>query len=281
MVQITMLYTHIYYIITLFVGSHGVHKSEEHKNNETLAFENISTAFVSLISGVSEHLEKCKFETLRRACVAQTKTPNGAKLSPNVKKKIKNTSNIDELLDILVESPYCSWIDLRLLEALVAASGSSKAKSLLSSYKEVVFSKKLFDVLPNIPSKEVEEGFYSRIVSKVGKNANDITVDDLLKFQSQLEDVIMDIGKGTCTLKHFKDGCVEIHWYIPTNCTEHAYRSANVKRHKFRELSLLYLQIGSFPTIYDPFSTHLSQPIASEPQPPVFAGKTVPYICYQ
>ena len=153
------------------------------------------------------------------------------------------------------------------------ASGSSTADALLSSYKEAIFSKKLCDALPSILNKKDEEGFYSTIVSKVGKDANEITVADLLKFQSQLEAMIMDIGKGVCTLKHIKGGCVEIYWYIPTHCVENAYHNASIRRHKFHELSLLYLQIENFPIIYDPLTAQSSQPIVSEPQPPVSAGK--------
>jgi len=225
------------------------------------AFESISTAFVCLISSINAQLTGSKFLDLRRACIAQIKTPSGAKLSPNVVEKIKISKNLDELLDILVDSPFCSWIDLRLLEALVAASGSNSAKALLSSYKSIIFSKKLYDVLPSAPSKKVKDEFYSIIVSKFNKDADEITVADLLELQSDLEVAIMNIGNGTCTLDHFTDGCIEIHWYIPTHCVEHAYHSASVKRHKFHDLSLHYLQVGTFPIIYDPLTDYLSQPI--------------------
>ena len=220
-----------------------------------------------------------KFVDLRRACLAQIKTPSGAKLSPNVIEKIKSTKNLDELLDALVDTPYCSWIDLRLIEALVNASDSSTADTLLSSYKNAIFSKKLCDALPSIPIKEDGEGFYSKVVAKVGKKADEITVNDLLRFQSQLEAVIMDIGEGTCTLKHFKDGCIEIHWYIPTHFIEQAYHSATLKRQKFHELSLLYLQLGSFPILHNPLSVYSSQQSVPEPPPPVSVGKT--FHCYK
>ena len=264
-----------------YIGHQDGEESQEHKSKENLilpdfaAFETISTAFVCLISSINAQLAGSKFLDLRRACLAQIKTPSGAKLSPTVIKKIKSTKNLDELLDLLVDSPYCSWIDLRLLEALVAASGSSTAKALLSSYKKAIFSKKLYSVLPIAPSKKAKDEFYSVIVSKVNKNADEITVADLLELQSDLEVVIMDIGNGTCTLDHFTDGCIEIHWYIPTHCVEHAHRSASVKGHKFHDFSLLYLQIGDFPVIYDSLRADSPQPIGSKPQPPVSPGKIV------
>jgi len=48
--------------------------------------------------------------------------------------KVKSANNLDTLLDTLTDSPYWSWIDMRLLEAMVAASGSNVAKDLLTSY---------------------------------------------------------------------------------------------------------------------------------------------------
>ena len=166
--------------------------------------------------------------------------------------KIKSTNNLNALLDVLAESPYWSWIDLRLLEGMVIASGSSVANSLLSHYQNVVFSKRLLEVLPSIPNKEVKDAYYSKIVSKINKDLDDIIVSDLLEFQSELETVIMDLKNGTCALVHIKEGCIEIDWYIPMHCINHAYKSACCKRHKFHSLDLLCLQIGSYGKIYDP-----------------------------
>ena len=234
--------------------------------------KNISGAFVCLTSRVAEYLATAKFSSIRRACITQTNTPNGVQFSPDIEKKIKSSTNLDDLLDVLAESPFWSWIDLRLLEALVAASGSSKCDTLISSYKEAIFSRKLIDILPNVPSKELKEKYYMKIVSKLDKEADDITVADLLEFRSQLEVVIMDIKNGICVLDHFKDGCVEIHWYIPAEIVDHAYQTASIQYHKFHELHLQYLQIGSFPPIYNPLMMRLPQ-LESVPSLPDIAGE--------
>ena len=265
-------------LIVIYVGLNDSEDTEGQQSGKPhlpdfTSFQSISTAFVSLISGINAQLAKSKFLDLRRACLAQIKTPSGAKLSPEIVVKIKLTKTLDQLLDVLVESPYCSWIDLRLLEALVAASNSSEAMTLLDNYKTAIFSKRLYDVLPSAPSKKVKEEFYTIIVSKFDKNANEITIADLLELQSDLEVVIMDIGNGTCTLDHFNDGCVNIQWYIPTHCTEHAYQSASIKRHKFQAFSLQYLQIGNYPSLHNPLL--LVQPPESELQPPDFVGKII------
>ena len=216
-------------------------------------------------------MRKADFYIIRRSCLEQINTPNGAQLLPEDVASIKASKNIDELLDVLAVSAYWSWIDVRLLEAMVAASNNTKAINLIDRYKNVIFKKKLKDVLPDAPGKEVKEAYYTKIVSKVNKDPNDITVEDLLKFQSQLETVIMDIKNGVCILEHLEKGCIEVHWYIPTSCVDGAYRTARVKCYQFNDLHLQYLKIGDYPVIHDPLAS--PDVVVSAPSPPVNVGK--------
>ena len=255
----------------------------EKKQESTLTFDisnfdSIREAYISLTSTVGKLLQNEDFPAIRRSCIEQMKTPSGAQLSPDMVQKIKAANDLNSLLDTLVDSPYWSWIDLRLLEAMVAASGSGIAKGFLKSYRNAVFSKKLLEVLPSIPNTEVKDAYYSKIVSKVHKDVDQIIVSDLLQFQSQLETVILDIASGTCSLACIKEGCIEIHWLIPTHCIDHVYKSAYLKRHKFCKLHLQYLQIGTHQAIYDPSVLHYSKIATAEISLPVTAGKICSYI---
>ena len=234
-------------------------------------FKSVSTAFVTLTSNLTRLLRKADFHIIRRSCLEQINTPNGAQLLPEDVIAIKASKNIDELLDVLAVSAYWSWIDVRLLEAMVAASDNMNATSLIERYKNAIFKKKLKDILPDAPGKEVKEAYYTKIVSKVDKDPNDITVEDLLKFQSQLETVIMDIKNGVCILEHLEKGCIEIHWYIPTSCVDGAYQTARVKCYQFNDFRLQYLKIGHYPVIHDPLAS--PDVVASAPSPPVNVGK--------
>ena len=241
-------------------------------------FDSIREAFISLTSSISRLLQNEYFPPIRRSCIEQMKTPSGAQLSPDMIQKIKAANDLNALLDILVDCPYWSWIDLRLLEAMVAASGSSVAKGFINSYRNAIFSKKLLEVLPSIPNTEVKDAYYSKIVSKVQKDVEQITVSDLLKFQYHLETVIMGLANGTCSLASIKEGCIEIHWLVPTHCIGHAYQSACLKRHKFHEFHLQYLQIGGHRIICDPLVLHHSRTATSEIPLPVKAGEIHIYI---
>ena len=232
-------------------------------------FENVTIAFVTLTSKLTRLLRRADFYIIRRSCIDQINTPNGAQLQPKDVSDIKTSKNIDELLDVLAVSAYWSWIDVRLLEAMVTASDNTSAKNLIKNYKDAIFKKKLEEILPDVPGKDIKEAYYIKVVSKVDKDPHDITVADLLKFQSQLETVIMDIKKGICVLEHLEKGCIEVHWYIPTKCVKKAYLSARVRCYHFKDLHLQYLKIGHYPVIHDPL---VSPDLVSAPSPPVDVG---------
>ena len=233
-------------------------------------FKSVTQAFLTLTSKLTKLLRKADFHIIRRSCIEQISTPNGAQLLPEDVSAIKSSKNIDELLDVLAFSAYWSWIDVRLLEAVVTASDNMNAINLIEKYKDAIFQRKLKEILPDAPGKEIKEAYYSKIVSKVNKDPNDITVADLLKFQSQLETVIMDIKKGVCVLEHLEKGCIEVHWYIPTSCVDRAYQSARVRCYQFKDLHLQYLKIGHNPVIHDPLT---SFDLVPAPSPPVNIGK--------
>ena len=233
-------------------------------------YNHVGRAFILLQTKVRALLKDANFGDLRRACIAQMHNPDGAKLTQEFVKQILTTKDVNDLFDLLVCSPYWSWIDIRILDMMVAASQVSQAVETLDNYKAAIFSKKLIDVLPNIFGKEVEKEQYAKVVTKIQKDPKEMTVADLMGFQSQLETVIMNIKKGISILEHLEKGCIEIYWYIPTSCVDGAYQSARVRCYQFNDLHLQYLKIGHYPVIHDPLA---SPDLVSAPSPPVNVGK--------
>ena len=212
-------------------------------------FDTVGEAFVYLTSQLRMLLMKTHLPDLQRSCIEQMRTPGGAQLSPELIAEVNSCENITKLFKVLADSAYWSWIDIRLLKTMAAASGLLEAIQLLSNYRKAIFSKKLIDVIPNAPSKEIKEKYYSMIVTKL-KSSKEMTVSDLLEFQSQMEAVILDINKGTCTLDHLEKGCIEVYWYIPTSFVNRAYQAAKARCYQFSGLHLQYLKIGEYPVIY-------------------------------
>ena len=237
-------------------------------------YPNISEAFLLLTTEISNLLQKANFSVMRRALLQQRRTPRGVQFPDDLHQNIKAAKELDTLLDVLVDSNYWNWVDLRLLDALIISSGIQEAKLLIKKYKDVIFPKKLSEVLDDLPllqQKEDKEAYATKVGTKIQKEPDDITVGDLSLYCNRLESVIMDINKGSCVLEHIDTGCLEILWLIPTHCRFHAYKSALNNRHKFCDMHLQYLHIEPYPPIYDPFTIQpamlsklltLSKPIA-------------------
>ena len=182
---------------------------------------------------------------IKISCISQISTPNGAQLSDELKAAIRRTETLDALFEVLCDCPYWSWLDVRLLKAMATASDSVKANNLVKSYERVIFQKKLSEVLPNTPIKRnlTPSKYYTTVISKVNLQLDD-PIEKLLIHQSQLETVIMDIKKGLCAFNEIEIDCIKVHWYIPIELTDHAYKSANTRKEKFYSIGLQFLQIG-------------------------------------
>ena len=215
---------------------------------------------------------------MRRAILQQRRTPRGVQFPDDLHQSIKAARELDTLLDILADSDYWSWVDLRLLDALIVSSGIQEAKLLIQKYKDAIFPKKLSEILDKLPlpqQKEHKAAYTTRVGTKIQKEPDDVTVGDLSYYCNILETVIMDINNGSCVLEHLDNGCLEIHWLIPTHCRFHAYKSALNNRHKFCDIDLQYLQIEPYPPIYDPFTIQPTMLSTLLRLPKPIAGKSV------
>lgn len=165
-------------------------------------FDTVSRAFIFLTSNLEKLLQKEDFYVIRRSCIEQINSPNGAQLSPECVKSIKMSMNFKDLLDVLSMTPYWSWIDLRLMMTIVAVSGNHNAMNLIRSYQNVVFTKRLKEVLPDGTDKERKEAYCTKLALLLNKDPNDMTVADVLEHQLLLEPVIMDLSRRIYIVEH-------------------------------------------------------------------------------
>ena len=144
--------------------------------------ERVEEMFLKLFHAIGVILRKsdCDFTVLRSACIKPDQMISAAcKLPPEFIDKINATKNIDELLDLLISCPYCNWMNVRILEKLAACSGQKEAQTLIAKYKSVIFSKKVVDILREIPDLEIPEQYYEMVRNKWHKNLEDLTVQDI------------------------------------------------------------------------------------------------------
>ena len=207
---------------------------------ETLDFatyENVSLAFSALLSMVHKGVKGSPdFSNVKTACL----THADKKLS----KEIKRTRDFDRLFELFaVNKLYCNWINITFLEVIVNASANSKLISLIKNYKTIIFSKTLREVWDHIPHHKAKTNNYSKLVAKVGKDSDNVTVKELTQMCPKL---IKDIAELIAVIK---EKSLKITWLIPTNLVYQAYLSALIIPQESRLDS--YLQIGDW-IVYHP-----------------------------
>lgn len=216
-------------------------------------YEDPTKAFYLLSSKVEEYFMHVKFTKIRRACLQHTRSPVNGQFSMNFTDAISSSKDLDGLLDVLSESNYWNFIDIRIMEAMVVYSGNQAAKTTLENYVGYLSKFKLDDVLPKIPVCVDTYSKYATIEDKFNCiNVNALTVGDILKHRCTFSYEICGIDPNIPKLCSIKTGCLQLMWSIPRECASNAYTSALANVHKFEIFGILYIKIEYYPTIYSP-----------------------------
>ena len=128
--------------------------------------------------------------------------------------KIDATSNLNQLLELLNKSPHCNWMNIRMLERMAAASKQSEAKTLVATYKNIILSKKINDILQELPDLEISDDYYTKVKDRWNKDLEDITVNDIVNRWCKLQK-IFDVDDLEILLENIIKGSTIFHWLIP------------------------------------------------------------------
>ena len=169
-------------------------------------------------------------------------TPFGASVPEELVVKIQTSDNLNELFDVLASSPpYWNWINIRILTKMVCVSGVDEALELVERYKQEVFSRKLSMLLEQIPDTKIPPDYYTLVEQKWNRRLDEVTVQDLVTHCSNMEE-LFKVKEPTLLLRKVVEGCVEIHWLIPTHLVNHVSSAVFNARHTVT--SILYLKIN-------------------------------------
>ena len=221
------------------------------------------TAFQKLSARMEQYFTQIKFRKIRRACIQLLYSPSVGQFPIEFTEAISRSNNLEELLDVLSESNYWNWIDIRFMEAIVNSLEIPAANNTLKSYKSYVSAFKLEDVLPQIPVHLDAVGKYVTIEEKFSSSsAKTVTVGHILKHWHDFSYKVCDINPNIPKLCSINTGCFKLLWSIPRECALHAYKSALVNVKNFE--SILYLKIEYYPTIYSPEYSHTDHILPSK-----------------
>ena len=205
--------------------------------------EDVDECFSHFTAAMFDILSKAKFTSLRRACLENSNTAYGLTLSKDLKNSIAVAQNLDHLFDVLCDSPYWNWMNIKMLTKMAHASHLKAATELIDQYKHEVYSRKLIDVLQHIPDLNISDSDYIRAKEKWKKDLNDITVNDLVTHWYEVEK-IFNVEEPTILLDKVINGSIVIHWLIPTELVEHICQSINNCIFTVVNLDILYFDIG-------------------------------------
>ena len=199
-------------------------------------------------------LKTVELSMLKTSLFLQARTPDGVRLHKSLQKDIEAAKSSDDLLVALGKSSSFNWLDIRLLSTLARASRVPIASTLITAYKDVVFSKSLTEALPKFSMQDSRKKLYLTKVSiKLDIPVEKITIGDVDKFIGEFEKVKLDLGKGVLNLKNVKKGCLEIQCSIPLQLTFHAYKMALHDRHSVHFPKVICIKINGFPLITGPW----------------------------
>ena len=215
--------------------------------------KSVGAAYASLISALDSILKNAELSTLKLAIGSQHFVP-GIDIGKKLSRAINLAKTSSDILQALQQSSCCNWLDTRLLEAL--ACGANKypyAYELIKAYETFLHSKKLDEVLSCFPKSKVRKPYAVKVGAKIDIDPNEVTVGMLFRHRDDLENVILNLGKGRVRIKDVKKGCLEVVYSIPADQSFQAYKNALQNRHKFQTIRLLYLTSDTHTVIYDPW----------------------------
>ena len=217
----------------------------------------IDEAYTSLIAELGYVLKSVELTMLKATLYGQAQTPSGVRLGEPLQKDIEAAGSGQDIILALIKSSSCNWLDIRLLTTLARATRLPIALKLIKAYEKLLFSKSLKEALPKMPKLD-KQSYLTKVHMKLKIPEENITIGDMVKHQWEIEEVILDLGKGVLQLENVEKGCLEIQCSIPVLFTFHAYKMALNNRHKIHLLQVMYIKLGSLPLIINPWFTEVA-----------------------
>ena len=165
-------------------------------------------------------LEKEDFKKIRRRCLENLNVACGMSLSQDVKDDISKAQDLDDLFEATCSSR--NWMNIRVIEKM--AGKCEKAKKLIGEYKDNVYSRKVKEVVSEIPDLEVPADKFTEVKEKWDMEFDDLKIKDLVKRWNEIEKILE--AEGSMLFNKITVGCVNICWLIPNDLVEHAVHLA-------------------------------------------------------
>ena len=211
--------------------------------------EDIDAAFSKLSLSVTSTIENTHFFALRRACIKRTNSPKMFQKLYELY-SINNAARLFQALcTMLAKSPYWNFLDIRMMEAIAAASLIPAVQESVENFKRTFFGMSLFDVAPYFPLIPMKSSHIA-IIEELAEELSKITLFELYKHRFYLETELIQTGLNTCiyTKCNIATGTVKITWQIHVDHVYKAYCSWKEKQSQSsqKHMTISFKDIGMY-----------------------------------
>ena len=114
----------------------------------------INQIYSKMISNIKTILQSVDFTTLQQRFF-HNYLDLGDLFHLDLSFKLQLVKSLDEMYNVLEQSPYFNWFDTRLLQALVNASGLNEAKECLEHFKATYYKKEILAYVTGFAKRDL------------------------------------------------------------------------------------------------------------------------------
>ena len=205
--------------------------------------EDIDYAFTKLSAAVTDIIQHTNFYRLQRACIEKARTPKMIYKSNEILPVIKKANSFEQLCSMLADTTYWNFLDIRMMEAMAAASRIPAAQEAIEDFKKTFFNMTLKEAAPYFPVIDVKPN-HTELHEELDRDPSEMTIGELHKHRFYLETEILKTGPDTCTICRIVIGSVMIIWQIHV---DHVYQAYSRLKKLHSQPSLQAIRFMSIP----------------------------------
>ena len=210
---------------------------------ERFSEDDVEASFLYLVSQLEALWSEVDFSELKKICKRDNRLSNELRIN------VSEARNLEKTFDLLTISPFCTWLELRILKRMAKVADVPEATNMINVFEECVHKRKCSEVKPYFKKEYINPDHLTLVEAKFNKNPDNLIVSELIEYCHKLESIFRIPAESSIPIRS-EEGCLEICFAIPTYCCLYAYEVARSNFFKLRPIHIRYLQIGVYPRIY-------------------------------
>ena len=156
-------------------------------------------AFSKLSASVTTLIETVNFLRLQRAAIERAKSPEMIQKSNELVPIIDGAKSFQALCTVLAKSPYWNFLDIRMMEAMAAASLIPAAQQSVENFKRTFFGMTLANAAPKFQIILLKSA-HTPITEELDKDPSEMTIFQLHKHYFRLETELLQNNVTICKI---------------------------------------------------------------------------------